>query len=213
MDKALIKAPPSLNSEKVSSLSKDYQDELLDRVLSKFSPSRLAIDLERSKDGAVPVDILTRDGFFDMEFQANDVWLSDPDEYEELGSDHEARNPYDRGESMPMIERNVVILDSGRGDGLTEALCECFCKLGAEVVVTLDRHKTGAKKAEMIVNKCKTLPGSVKMVEGVPYRSRFLSSTPPGVLFAEDLVDQVFHLMEERKEGPQAIDCIGKFTC
>lgn len=193
---------PGVNTEKVLSLSKDYEDELVDRVLTRFSPSKLAIELENYEPESVPVE--TRTQFFTTE--ATDKKMKMP----ESNGDEEI------GDSIPMIGRSVLILDSGRGDGLTEALCKCFCKLGAEVVLTFvcdDRHKDGAKAAKMILEKCKDMPGSIKMVEGVPYRSKFYTVQPSGVLFAEDLVDEILlHVLEAMKYGT-TLDCLGKCTC
>lgn len=205
-----IKGPAIANGRDVFNVSEDYKDELLDRVLIQFSPSKLAM----GSQGPRPA-VRTRSGFFTLEYKWKDVWMS-PSELKELEQfkgceDYVAEGRYCVGETVPMMGRNVLILDSGRGDGVTEALCECFCKLGACVVVTFvcdDRHRDGSKNAERIVEMCNGLPGSVQIIGGVPYRSKLHTKQPAGVRFVEDLLDEAMRLFLEVK-----VDCVGKCTC
>lgn len=204
--------PTEVDSQFISSLSEDYKDEIFDKALRQFSPTQLAMGIPDLK----PVDIIAREVLFDYEYGCRDVWISEAELKEQLNEAAATRKPSeDRhlpGETVPMMGRNVLVFANGRKDGVTEALCECFCELGACVVLTYvcdDRQKDGAVNAEKIAQNCRNMPGSIKIVEGIPYRSKHQAPQPPNVRFVEELIDQAVQKFDSPRRS-RVIDCVGK---
>lgn len=178
--------------------SEEYKDELYDRVFKAWSPSTMAFGyLENER-----VNVVVREAIIQAIEAYNAVTWRDTDELEPEYSEYHGpkkseeekdRNPEDN--PFPFKDSKVLIIDSGREDGLTTEICCSLCELGATVALAVEPNVRGRRIANSVHAKCRKGLGLVCVIRGLPYRSKSHALQPDDVFFPEDIIDEALRVL------------------
>lgn len=111
-------------------------------------------------------------------------------------------------ELRPLHNNSVLVLDSGRDDGVTEACCMELVRLGAQIALAYVVDDHGFEAACRLVRNVKAAGGRIVAVEGIPYRHETYSNvTADGVGYIGHLVQRALAMLDI-----EAFEVIGKCT-
>ncbi|KAF3767227.1 hypothetical protein M406DRAFT_69389 [Cryphonectria parasitica EP155] len=91
---------------------------------------------------------------------------------QEMGNDVESAMELTANPPPALAGKVALILDSGRGDGVTEATCLELARLGAKVGVTYVPSVQGCEMALRVVQEIRRNGGKAQKVPGIPFRSK-----------------------------------------
>lgn len=171
--------------ELAASLTDEQVEELYDRVLFNSLPTPT---FHRPPE-LTPMDVMTRHEFLAKCDHDRVGTPKDIDGDEEVMNEVNAQ--YEDTEEdpstvradvssdikskgyLPLLELTALVLDSGRGDGVTEACCLELARHGARVAVACvgNDSKSCDAMARSVCESIQDTTGAVIPVSGIPYRS------------------------------------------